>query len=87
MGSSDSTPKSKKEGFDESMADFAQLVQHCNASVCGSDKELLEQNRGKDVSSNPLEDYDTFRLYLAQLNSLIVKNMPFLKAQFRITTL
>ena len=39
------------------------------------------------MSQNPLEDYDSFRLYIAQLNSLIAKNIPFLKAQFRITSL
>ena len=80
MGSGESIPKSKKDEFDGSMASFAQLVTHYNATVSKSDKELLEQNQGRDVSNNPLEDYDTFRLYLAQLNSLIVKNMPFLKA-------
>jgi len=56
-------------------------------SVDTSDKSILGKNPNLNSFQNPTEDYDTFRLYVAQLNSLIVKNMPFLKAQFRITSL
>ena len=80
MGASESTSKEKGSVFDDSICSFAEVVKHCNVSVSGSDRSILGKNKGKDVSRNPLEDYTTFRLYVAQLNSLIVKNMPFLKA-------
>lgn len=39
------------------------------------------------ATSEPMQDFDTFKMYVARLNRMIKRNMPFLFAAFRIQEL